>query len=478
MREGYIVPKAKLPDPDHDLLAKTLRDIRRELKLPDAFPPEVEQAAADAVAAPDLPERDLTDVPFVSIDPAGATDLDQIVHLERAGDGYRVRYAIADLTAFVEPGGVIDVEAHRRGQTMYAPDGRIPLHPRIIGEDAASLLQDQARPAYVWDFALDAAGEVTSATVERAMVVNRRQTDYVTVQAELESGAADEWLVLLREIGLKRIRIEAARGGASLNRPDEEVQRDDGRYTLSRRMTLPVEDWNAQISLMTGMAAAKIMLDGRVGILRTMPPPDQERLERFRRQVDALGAPWPADLDYGEYLRSLDPADPKHLAVIHAAASLFRGAGYTPFDGELPDDTVQAAVAAPYAHTTAPLRRLVDRYVLAVCEALCHDREVPQWARDALPELPHDMASSDGKANQLERESVNAIEAALLSSRVGEVFDAVVIQTKQHGGVIQLTDPVVTADMTGSAPPGHRVRAELVSADIAARTVEFRRAED
>jgi exoribonuclease R len=96
--------------------------------------------------------------------------------------------------------------------------------------------------------------------------------------------------------------------------------------------------------------------------------------------------------------------------------------------------------------------------------------------RDALPELPRLMASSDGRANQLEAQSLNAIEAALLSSRVGDEFDAVVVQTKEGGGVIQLTDPVVTAFMEGSAPPGKRVRATLVTADIASGEVLFRRA--
>ncbi len=206
-----------------------------------------------------------------------------------------------------------------------------------------------------------------------------------------------------------------------------------------------------------------------------MPAPDEETLERFRRQVAALGMPWDPDLQYGEYLRTLDATKPQHLAIIHAAASLFRGAGYTAFDGDIPEDTTQAAVAAPYAHATAPLRRLVDRFVLVTCEALCLGREVPDWVREALPDLPHLMASSDGRANQLEAQSLNAIEAALLSSRIGEEFDAVVVQTKEGGGVIQLTDPVVTAFMEGSAPPGKRVLAELVTADIATGEVLFRR---
>jgi exoribonuclease R len=479
-RLGYVVPKAKLPDAD-DLLAVTLRKMRLQLKLAEAFPPEVEADAAAGVAGQRLPERDLTRVPFVTIDPEGATDLDQALHLERSDSdtatAYRVYYAIADVPSLVAPGGAVDAEARGRGQTMYAPDGRIPLHPTIISEGAGSLLPDQLRSAFVWEFELDATATVTSVHVERARVRSRRQCSYVEVQAELDGGTAPEWLRLLREVGLKRIELERERGGASLNRPDEEVNVVDGVYTLSRRQNLPVEDWNAQLSLMTGMAAARLMLDGKVGVLRTMPAPDEETLARFRRQANALGAPWDPDLQYGEYLRTLDPSKPQHLAIIHAAASLFRGAGYAAFDGDLPAHTMQAAVAAPYAHATAPLRRLVDRFVLVTCEALCLGRKVPPWVRDALPELPQLMASSDGRANQLEARSLNAIEAALLSSRIGEEFDAVVVQTKQGGGVIQLTDPVVTATMAGSAPPGQRVRAKLLTADIATGEVLFRRAD-
>ena len=126
--------------------------IRRRFEVPEAFPPEVLAAAERVAADPlDLPTDDLTDVPFLTIDPPGSMDLDQAMHLERDGDGYRVRYAIAHLPSFVEPGGPIDLEARRRGQTVYAPDIRTPLHPPQISEAAASLLDDGTpRPALVW----------------------------------------------------------------------------------------------------------------------------------------------------------------------------------------------------------------------------------------------------------------------------------------------------------------------------------------
>src|SRR5690606_7153657 len=129
-----------------------------------------------------LPDLDHTDIPFVTIDPLGATDLDQAVFLERAGDGYRVWYAIADVAAFIELGGVLDAEARRRGQTVYAPDGRIPLHPVSISEDAGSLLPGLDRSAYVWTFELDADARLTKTGLARARVRSRAQHDYEGVQ--------------------------------------------------------------------------------------------------------------------------------------------------------------------------------------------------------------------------------------------------------------------------------------------------------
>lgn len=467
-----VVPRIRPFDTD-DELAAALVQVRVDLKLPTEFSAEVEEAADAAVAAYEPPELDLTEIPFSTIDPAGATDLDQALYLERTGETLRVMYAIAEVPAFVWPGSAVDVEARKRGQTLYAPDGRVPLHPTVISENAASLLAGATRPAFVWTFDLDATGAVTATTLVRAQVRNRRQYDYLEVQDLLDNELADESLSLLPEFGRLRAELERQRGGASLNRPDEEVVLVNGTYVLERRSPLPVEEYNAHVSLMTGMEAARIMLEGKVGILRTMPAPDPQTLADFRRQVASLGCPWPENQNYGEYLRALDHSDPRALAAIHAATSLFRGAGYTVFDGEHPEETIQAAVALPYAHATAPLRRLVDRFVLVACEAIISGRGVPKWVREALPELPKIMARTSSFASQLDRSSVNAIEAALLSARVGDEFEATVVSERADGGIIQIADPVITARIAGKVKAGSVVRARLVTAEIASGTVEF-----
>ena len=462
------------PAAEHLQLRQAFDDVRSELKVPGDFPPEVLAEAQAVAGAAALPQRDETAVPFLTIDPPGSMDLDQAIFIERVGKGYRVRYAIADVPAFVTPGGAIDAEARKRGQTLYAPDRRTPLHPDQLGEDAASLLPNQVRPAFVWDMQLDSDGEGTSVDVYRAMMSSTKRLTYAQVQAAVDSGTADERLSLLKEVGELRITLEQDRGGASLPIPEQVVSMDqNGTYVLSLRPPVPAEDWNAQISLLTGMAAAEMMLHAEVGILRTMPDPDHNVILRFRRQARALGVTWPAEMLYGELLRSLDRSDPKHLALIHAATSLFRGAGYTPFDGGVPELTLHAAVAAPYAHVTAPLRRLVDRFGLIVCASICSDTPVPDWVRHALPTLPEIMTASEHVANTMERACTDAVEAAAMQHRVGETFRALVVDVTNSGGLVQLSDPAILAHADGVSTAGTEAMVELIEADVATRSVRF-----
>lgn len=478
--DGPAAPTATTEVPVSPELKARFDAIRAELGVPGAFPPDVLAEAEKAASRPDLPDRDETSVPFLTIDPVGAMDLDQALHIERDGDGYRVRYAIADVPAFVAAGGTVDAEAHRRGQTIYAPDERTPLHPPVLSEGAASLLPGETRPAFVWDMRLKADGEGYDVSVHRAMVRSTDRLDYVGVQQAIDQAAAggpgaDERLTLLKEVGLKRIEFERRRGGASLPMPEQEVNQDDqGHVRLGFRPPLEVEDWNAQISLMTGMAAAEMMVRAKVGILRSMPAPDPNAVGRFRHAGRALGVEWRKGTPYGEFLRTLDRTNPKHLALIHEATTLFRGAGYTPFEGEPPQGAEHAAVAYVYAHVTAPLRRLVDRFGLVVCEAVSSGAEVPGWVRAALPGLPEVMAASDKVAAGVERACADAVEAAALADRVGQEFRAMVVDEKDDDkALIQIDDPAVLANAAGKAELGTWVTVRLVEATVKTGVVRF-----
>ncbi|MFG1604025.1 RNB domain-containing ribonuclease [Actinoplanes sp. NPDC049265] len=451
--------------------------VRRELKLPGSFPaPALREAEAAADRRPD--GADLTDVPFVTIDPPTSKDLDQAMCLERQGNGFRVRYAIADVASYVRPGGPLEAETWTRGQTVYLPDGKVPLHPPVLSEDAVSLLPDQERAAVVWDIELDADGAITAVALRRARVRSRAKLDYAGVQAEVDAGTAAAPYALLPELGALLARRAAERGAVNLPLPEQEVEPDGDGWRLVLRAPLPVEEHNAQISLLTGMAAADLMLAGGVGLLRTMPGPRPDAVERLRAAARSLGVPWSDGASVGAVVAAVDPGDPRGAAFLDQAAELLRGAGYTAFDGTAPEQTGHGGVGAPYAHVTAPLRRLADRYATEVCLALHDGSEVPGWVREALPRLPKTMAETDRVASAAGRGAIALAEAVLLSGRVGETFEAGVLDLDDRpkqgpGGTVAIEDPAVVAHCAGELPLGERVRVRLTTADPATRTVEF-----
>ena len=140
-----------LPRDVPEELAQSLAAVRAATEVPSDFPVEVQAVAEKAAVEPRLPDLDRTDLELITIDPDGSRDLDQALQITRGLSGeFMISYAIADVAAFVTPGDAIDLEAHRRGTTLYAPDCRTPLHPPVLSEGAASLLPNEVRPALLW----------------------------------------------------------------------------------------------------------------------------------------------------------------------------------------------------------------------------------------------------------------------------------------------------------------------------------------
>ncbi|WP_172651155.1 RNB domain-containing ribonuclease [Rhodococcus opacus] len=449
--------------------------VRTEFHLPEGYPPA---AVAQARAASDryASEReDRTDLAFVTIDPPDSLDLDQALHLERTQVGFVLHYAIADVGAVVEPGGVLDVETRKRGQTFYLPDGKVPLHPKELSEGSASLLPDEDRPAVVWRIELDESATPLSCTVSRATVRSVARLDYAGVQADSEAGRLHPSIASLPEFGGLRTAAAVARGAIELRLPEQEVVPDGDGWRVDLAPRTEADDWNAEVSLLTGMCAADMMLDAKVGLLRTLPPAGPDAVAALRRTASALGIDWPESVGVGELLARLDPNSASTLVLMTEAPSLLRGADYAAFDGALPELTTHAAIGAPYAHVTAPLRRLSDRYSTEVCLAVTAGTPVPSWARDALGSMPEIMVGSDSLASKIDRACIDLTEATVLADRVGETFDATVLRSRNGKRTADVFVPSVSVmgKCVGDPAEGEQVKIRLVSADVAKRTVEF-----
>jgi len=456
-----------LRDPQK-LLAGGLAEIRAQFKVPDGFPPEVLAAAEAAAARPPGEHVDRTDRPFVTLDPASSTDLDQAFAIERAGSDLLLHYAIADVAWFVRDGDPIDLEAWKRGTTIYLPDGKSGLHPPVLAEGAASLLPDGPRPAVIFTVRVAPDGAVNLDGAERAVIRSRAKLAYETVTgAELPEGFAD--------LAGRIAAAEERRGAARIDPPEQEVELgENGHFTLRLRPQLKSELQNAALSLATNLAVADALLAAHTGLFRVMAAPDHGAVVRLRHTARAFGLEWPASMPLDRFERGLNPTDPRHSAFMLAVRRAGNGASYEPWhEHKLP---WHSAMAATYAHATAPLRRLADRYVIRAALAVANGQTVPGEVTEAFTRLPAVMQKAEARAGQIERAVVDLAETAMLAGREGERFAAMITDLGSTGARIQLCDlPIVARSVAHGVVPGDRITVRLDSADPARRELRFAR---
>ena len=430
-RDASTTPRPARRDDQPGQLRLGFARIRDELRLPDSFPPDV-QAEAEAAAQDGASERTTgTTSPTCRSSPStrpGSTDLDQAMHIERRGGGYRVRYAIADVGAFVAPG-----RRDRRRGAPARPDAVRPGHAhaaapagavrgrRVAAAGRRSGRRCCGRSTSTRD------GERSAVDVRRALVRSRRPARLRAARRQRSTPVrpTSAWRCS-REMGRAAAwRWRSSAAGSSLPIPEQEVvpRTAGGASSWRTARRCRSRRWNAQISLMTGMAAADLMLHGEVGVLRTLPTAPTSALD--------AAAPRGAGAR-----RSRGRAD--------AGLRRARSAAWTRRTRGTPRccRTRRRCCAAPatrrstaacrsrpptprsrrrYAHATAPLRRLVDRYVGEVCLALCAGVDVAGLgARRRCPRCRRRWRTATGAPASWSASASTSWRRPCCTARVGE----------------------------------------------------------
>ena len=454
-------------DPDR-LLADGLAEIRAQFRISASFPAPVLAAAEAAAKRAPSEHTDRTAMPFVTLDPASSTDLDQAFAIEAAGSDLLLHYAIADVAWFVDDGDLLDQEAWQRGETTYLPDGKAGLYPPVLAEGAASLLPDGPRAAVIFTTRVAPDGAVKLQGVERALIRSRAKLAYENVRDE---DLPADFIELARRI----TDAEDRRGAARVDPPEQEVEHNgNGKFTLRFRPLLPSETRNAAMSLASNLAVADTLQASETGLFRIMSEPSDFAVKRLRLTAQAFGLDWADATPLAQFEQTLDPADPRDGAFMLAVRRAGEGASYVPFKpGVIP---WHAAMAATYAHATAPLRRLADRYVIRAALAVTNGLPVPAVVSEAFGRLPAVMDKAQARSGQVERAVIDLAETAMLSGREGENFAAVITDIGENGARFQLCDlPVVARTTAHDVVPGAAIRVRLDQADPIKRSLAFTR---
>jgi exoribonuclease R len=442
-------------------------------------------ALAATVAIDPQTRRDATHINFVTLDPASSTDLDQAFAVDRAGDNIVLYYAIADIGAFVVRGGLIEAQAFARGVTVYSPDGSTPLYPRVLSSNRASLLPDGPRPAILLTVHIDPQGVSTLQNAQRACVRSRAKLAYETIKIDQLSA---DTLELARRIAL----AENNRGAFRVDRPEQQVVTDanvPAGIRLQFSPKLASEDKNAALSLATNLAVANYFIAKGIGLFRVMDEPGEREIKSLRAQAKALQIDWPSDQSLHQLvsqINHLDQVQSKSLKYAAFAMAIRRaggGARYMQWPApQVPSDVKNqnasqtlkpwhSAIAASYAHATAPMRRLADRYVLDLLVAqFANDTQTIESLKPVLVQLPAIMEAAERRAAKVDRECIDLIEATMLLPLIGTELLATVIDITPDNWKVEIQTPAVVwrirATQGRQAQYGDEVRVKVIKDEV------------
>ena len=438
-------------------LPPTFADLRRELGVREDFPPEVLAEAERAAAAPEPPDEDLTALPFVTVDPEESRDLDQAVHLERAGGG--LPGALRDRRRR-RPSSAPAARSTRRcagaARRFYAPDRRVPLHPPVLGEGAASLLPEQVRPAVVWELRARRGRRARPrSTSGGALVRSVAKLSYDGVQAQYDAGTADELLLLLREVGRLRQERAAERGAVDLPALEQEV--DVGRRRPAGALAAPAAAGGGleradqpahrrgrrrRHARRRGRAAAHDAAAGRRG--RRVAAPQRPRPGPAVAGGDVVRAPPSRRSTRPTPVRRRCSCSPPGCCAAPATPRSTAPRRRWPRTARWPGRTRTRPPRCAGWPTATSCRPASRSRPGSRCRTTCGRR---------CPSCPRVMAAADRAAGALDRAGVDLAEALVLAPRVGERFPASVVERGAERGVVQLVDPPVRARCEGADLP-------------------------
>ena len=398
-----------------DIAKLRVQEILSALKLNPSHSDASVREANEFVANPGIDDpdlRNLTDLPFVTIDNEDSKDLDQALLMLPLTDstGFRVLYALADAAWYVKPGSALFEEALQRGVSYYAPGMSVPMLPRSLSEDVVSLNPEVDRRALVFDSVLDDRGRVIRTEIYRARIHSRAKLSYDGVQSLLDSidrtGNTPndlpyvDSLLNLREVGELRMVLARQRNVIEYNRKEPQVvvnPKIPGQFEISVRIRNNVERYNEQISLLCNIEGAKLLeKHARLtpelqSVFRIHTPPLAERLTELRLKIDQIVSAhlldsswrWSDDTELADYLEALpwDTETRRVRQAIERQIMLTNNASH--FSAE--SGPHHALGVDVYARFSAPMREVVGIFThKELLEALKIERPQSRAADLAL----------------------------------------------------------------------------------------------
>ena len=490
-----MLPSGSMPHDDFNLAAAARQEMIAHGFSPD-FPPEAERQLETIRLQPDRSLRDLTSLPWSSIDNDDSRDLDQIEWAERVPTGIRVLVGVADVDSAVAKATPIDTYAAREATTVYAGVRTFPMLPERLSTDLTSLSENQDRAGIVIEMVVAADGSIASNAIYRALLRNRAQLAYSTVGPWLEGTAAPPPKVaasadLQAQLKLQDEAAQALRkgrqrlGALTFDRLEAQPVFADGVVVdiVARghnRASQLIEDFMIGAN---EVMARTLRGAGVSSIRRVVKAP--ERWPRIVELAAQYGEKLPATPDPGAlnaFLMRRQQADAVHYPDLSLAVLKLMGPGE--YVVMRPGDAEQGhfgLAAHDYTHSTAPNRRFADLVTQRLLKALAAGptgHPQPPYSDAELNTIAGNCTLMEDNARKVERVMEKRMAAVALRPRVGQSFPAVVTGVTPKGVFVRVFDPPVEGRLVRGEhglDVGDRLRVTLLSTDPQRGFIDFGR---
>jgi VacB/RNase II family 3'-5' exoribonuclease len=486
----------RVPDHRADLHALARRALLERGFAPDFAPEVLAEVAAFRGAPSDGRAEDLTLLPWFSIDNDDSRDLDQISASRRLPDGsVRVLVGIADVDTMAPDASRTDGHARTNTTSIYTAGGNFPMLPERLSFDLTSLNEECERLAVVVEMTVRPDGSVDDPSISRARVRNRARLAYDAVAAWLDgTGPRPARIAQVPEVEEQvRMQDEAARWL-------KENRHQHGALSLQSIEARPVFSGTAIVDLKAerpnrakelienlmvaanGATARFLEAKGFASIRRVVKEP-----ARWGKIVEVAAGygetlpPAPDGKALSAFLARRKEADPLRFPDLSLVIVKLMGPGEYVVERPGQEDAGHFGLAVrDYTHSTAPNRRYPDLVTQRLLKAALAGSPSPYDAA-ALDLLARRCTEKEDDANKVERRLRKSAAALLLSTRIGNRFDAVVSGASEKGTWVRLLDPPVEGRVVrgfDGLDVGDRVAVTLLQADVEKGFIDFARARD
>ncbi len=436
---------------------------------------------------------DLRHLLWSSIDNDDSLDLDQLTVAEVQTDAQvRVLVAVADVGTLVRKDSAIDAHARHNTTSVYTAGGIFPMLPEKLSTDLTSLNYHADRPAMVIDMVIGNGGVMQGSSVYRARVRNQAKLAYNSVAAWLDGKGPMPAAVAavpklaenlrLQDRAAQQLKnLRHAHGALDLQtleaRPvfaGDEIQ--DLRAEERNRAKEIIEDF----MIAANGAAARFLHGKKVPSLRRMvrSPRRWDRIVEIASQHKYKLPAQPDAKSLEGFLAARKAADPLRFSDLSLAVIKLLGPGE--YVVEAPDEAVPGhfgLAVKDYTHSTAPNRRFPDLITQRILKAALAGSRSP-YSRDELTELARHCTQKENDANKVERRVTKSAAAMLLSSRIGERFDAICTGAAKKGTWVRIFQPPVEGrlhDGFEGVDIGDRLKVQLVRTDVQKGYIDFKK---